>query len=505
MSRATGFDNDVYVREQTAAIVERMERSGDRLYLEFGGKLLYDSHAARVLPGMHPNVKMRLLHEFRDKADVLLCIHSAALEQKKIRADFGSTYDADAVRMIDDLRENGIEPAAVVLTRFDDQPAASAFQRLLAERGVNVVVHRNTPGYPSELDLLISEDGYGCNPFIESDHPLLIVTGPGPGSGKMATCLNQMYHERQRGARVGFAKFETFPIWDLPLDHPVNLAYEAATADIGMGNVIDPFHLELCGEKATSYQRDVEAFPVRRRILERLTDDDGSYRSPTEMAVNTASKAITDDEVVREAGRQEVLRRYFRYSSEYVMALAEKDAVERVRGIMQRLGLRPEDRRVVGPARQASQEAERSGKGSEGIFCGAALELPDGTVITGKNSPILHAASAVVLNALKELAGVPDEIHLLAPTLIKAVSALKVDVLGSPAVSLDLEETIVALGISAASNHAAQLCVDRFPELDGCDAHITHIPTPGDAAGFRHVGVQLTSDPTFSTKHLFVY
>ncbi|NUQ62726.1 MAG: DUF1846 domain-containing protein [Pirellulales bacterium] len=499
-----GFDNSAYLQEQTRAILDRVHRFDNKLYLEFGGKLLFDYHAARVLPGFDPNVKMRLLAQLKEKAEILLCIHAGAIERKKMRADFGITYDADAMKLIDDLRDWGIELRGVVITRFDDQPGAVQFQNKLQRRGIPVYTHRPTKGYPADVDRIVSPEGYGANPYIETEKPLVVVTGPGPGSGKLATCLSQMYHDHRRGIHSGYAKFETFPIWNLPLSHPVNVAYEAATADLHDVNMIDPFHLEACGQTAINYNRDVEAFPVLRKILERITGGEPVYRSPTEMGVNRATTGIVDDAAIQAASRAEVIRRYFRSASEYAMGLVDERTVQRVRRLLEVLHVKPEDRRVVGPARQAAEEAHRLGRGNEGIFCGAAIELKDGSLVCGKNSPLMHAASSLVINAVKRLAGVPDGIHLLAPSIIDSVATVKKDILGQKTVSLDLEETLIALGISTTANPMAQLCVEKLKDLRGCDVHMTHIPTPGDEAGLRRLGVHLTSDPNFATRDLFV-
>jgi uncharacterized protein (UPF0371 family) len=504
MQPTMGFDNDRYLQEQTAAILDRVSRFDNKLYLEFGGKLLFDYHAARVLPGFDPNVKMRLLAKLKDKAEILLCIHAGAIERKKMRADFGITYDADAMKLIDDLREWGIELRGVVVTRFDDQPGAAQFKSKLERRQIPVYTHRPTKGYPTNVDRIVSPEGYGANPYIETEKPLVVVTGPGPGSGKLATCLSQMYHDHRRGIHSGFAKFETFPIWNLPLMHPVNVAYEAATAELHDVNMIDPFHLEARGQTAINYNRDVEAFPVLRKILERITGGEPIYRSPTEMGVNRATAGIVNDAAVQAASRAEVIRRYFRYTSEYVMGLVDEATVQRLQRLLEVLHVRPEDRRVVEPARRAAEEGPRQGKGNEGVFCGAAIELGDGRIVTGKNSPLMHAASSLVINAVKQLAGVPDAIHLLPPSILESVARMKKDVFGQKTVSLDLEETLFALGISVTANPMAQLCVDKLKELRGCDVHITHIPTPGDEAGLRRLGVHLTSDPSFATKNLFV-
>lgn len=502
--RKAGFDNSWYVREQARAIRERMALFRGNLYLEFGGKLLFDHHAARVLPGYDPNVKMALLRELREQADVLLCIYAGDIERKKMRADFGITYDTDAMKMIDGLREGGVDVSAVVITRYNGQPAARIFRNKLERRDVKVFTHAATKGYPTDVDTIVSEEGYGANIPIETRRRLVIVTGPGPGSGKLATCLSQIYHDRRKGIASGYAKFETFPIWNLPLKHPVNVAYEAATADIGDFNLIDPFHLEATGRTAVNYNRDVEAFPVVRRILEKITGGPSVYKSPTDMGVNTAGGGIVDDAVVKEAARQELIRRWFRYQCEYAMGLTEKETVQRAELLMKELGVKPEDRTVVGAARAAAVEAKEKGKGHKGIHCGAALELADGTILTGKNSSLMHAASSLVLNAAKSLAGIPDGIHLLSPSIIEAVANLKRTLGGASSVSLDLSEVLIGLGINASTNPAAHMALDKLKDIHGCEVHMTHMPTPGDEAGFRRLGVNLTTDPNFSGKDLFV-
>ncbi len=497
-----GFDNEKYLREQKEAILERVKQAGNKLYLEFGGKLLYDYHAARVLPGFDPNVKMRLLQQLSGRADIILCIYAGDIERKKVRADFGITYDADALKLIDDLREWGIEILAVVITRYEQQPAATIFKKKLERQNIRVYTHRYTKGYPTDVDLVVSDEGYGANEYIQTKSPLVVVTGPGPGSGKMATCLSQVYHDHRRGTVSGYAKFETFPIWSIPLKHPVNIAYEAATADIGDYNLIDPFHLEACGEVAVNYNRDVESFPVLKRILEKIGGRASIYRSPTEMGVNRAGFGIIDDEAVKEAARQEIIRRYFRYSCEYAMGFTDRDTVQRVELLMEELGLAPEDRGVVKPARSAAQEAREKGKGNEGIYCGAAIELADGSIVTGKNSPLLHAAPSLVLNAVKHMAGIPDRIHLLSPQVIDSIGRFKASVLGSRTVSLDLEETLIALCISAGTNPTALAAMEKLTELKNCEMHMTHMPTPGDDAGLRKLGINCTTESSFSTKNL---
>ncbi|MBI9087158.1 MAG: DUF1846 domain-containing protein [Desulfobacterales bacterium] len=504
MAIASAFDNGKYIREQAAEILERIARFGGKLYLEFGGKLLFDYHASRVLPGYDPNIKMALLQELKDQADVLLCIYAGDIERKKMRADFGITYDADALKLIDELMEWDIKVLGVVITRFEGQPAARQFKTKLERRGIRVYTHKYTKGYPTDVDLIVSDEGYGANDYIQTKNRLVVVTGPGPGSGKLATCLSQVYHDFRNGIKAGYAKFETFPIWNLPLKHPVNIAYEAATADLGDRNLIDPFHLEAYNKKAVNYNRDVEVFPVLKRILKKISGGESFYQSPTDMGVNRVGFAITDDALAREASKQEVIRRYFRYQSEYVMGLTHKEAVQRVELAIKDFGLDHNYRRVIDPARKAALEAQVGKKGNEGVYCGAAIELRDGTIITGSNSSRLHAASSLILHAVKHMADIPDKIKLLPNNIIDSVKKLKTEVLNEKTLSLDLIEALIALSISATTNHAAQLAMEKLTYLQGCEVHMTHIPTPGDEAGLRRLGVNLTSDPNFSTKDLFV-
>ena len=504
MAARIGFDNDKYLKEQTTAILERVAKFDNKLYLEFGGKIIFDFHAARVLPGFDPNVKMRLLQKLKDKADILLCIYAGDIERKKIRADFGITYDVDALKLIDDLSDWEIGIRGVVITRFDSQPSAKVFKNKLERRGIKVYTHSYTKGYPTDVDLIVSDAGYGANEYIETEKPLVIVTGPGPGSGKMATCLSQLYHDYRRGHKSGFAKFETFPIWNLPLKHPVNVAYEAATADIQDFNLVDPFHLEAYGTVAVNYNRDVEIFPVLKRILEKITGEECVYKSPTDMGVNRAGFGIIADDVVREAALQELVRRYFRYFCEYAMGFVDRETVERAELIMREMKVGPEFRRVVEPARQAAEESLAKGKGHKGIFCGAAIELMDGTIVKGENSPLLHAGSSLILNAVKKLAGIPDSIPLLSASTIEAIGHLKKDILGAKAASLDVEEVLICLSLNASANPMAELALEKLKDLRGCEVHMTHIPTPGDEAGLKRLGLNLTSDPNFSSKDLFV-
>jgi len=499
-----GFDNDRYLHEQTSAILKRVNRFNQRLYLEFGGKILYDYHAARVLPGFDPNVKMRLLQLLKDKIDVILCINARDIERKKVRADFGITYDVDTLKTIDDFKEWGINVTAVVITRYENQSPAKAFKNKLELRGVKVFLHYPTKGYPADVDLIVSDQGYGANEYIKITKPIIIVTGPGPGSGKLATCLSNIYHEYRNGLKAGYAKFETFPIWDLPVDHIVNIAYEAATVDLNDKVMIDEYHLKAYNEITVNYNRDIEAFHLLKRIFEKITGGESLYLSPTDMGVNRASKGIVDDQLIREASYQEIIRRYFRSSVEYALGLIDKDVLDRIVNILDKIGAKPEDRKVVNPARKAAKDAEKCGKGNAGIFCGASIELQDGTIITGKNSPLMHAASSLILNATKHLSGLPDSMYLLPQSLIDSVTHLKKDILKGKMVSLDVDETLIVLGISALSNPAAQMALENLKFLSGCEVHLTHIPTPGDEAGLRKLKVNLTCDPEYSSKSLFV-
>jgi len=408
------------------------------------------------------------------------------------------------MKLIDDLRDGGINVCAVVVTRFNGQPVVKQFMTKLERREIKVFTHQTIKGYPTNVDLIVSEEGYGVNPYIETVKPIVIVTAPGPGSGKLATCLNQVYHEHKRGLHAGYAKFETFPIWNLRLKHPVNMAYESATADLGDFNQVDPFHLEAYNKISINYNRDVEAFPVVRKIMVKIMDQELLYKSPTDMGLNKAGFAIINDEIVQEAAKQEMIRRFFRYSCEYAMGVAEKKTVQRAELLMKELNLTSIDRKVVGYARKDSIEAQEKGKGNEGIFAGAALELKNGTIVTGNNSPIMHAASALILNSIKTLAGIPDNIHLLSPNILSSISNLKSEFYNKKKLSLNLEETLIALSISADFNPSAKVAMEKLTELQGCEMHSTHIPTPGDEAGLRMLGLYITSDPNFSSKSLFI-
>ena len=492
-----GFDNEVYLEKQTEAIIERVSKFNNKLYLEFGGKLSFDYHAHRVLPGYAPNVKLRLLQRLKDQIEVVFCVCAADLEVGRIRGDFGITYEIATLKALDDLTDWDIQTAAVVINRFSDESVTRRLMKKISQQQIPIYTQPYIQGYPADVDEVVSAQGFGRYPYIATSKPIVVVTGVGPGSGKMSTCLAQMYHDHQRGVHSGYAKFETFPIWDLPVDHPVNVAYEAATADLGDEVLVDPFHLAEYGITAVNYNRDIESFPILKSLLERIVGSDGSgihYKSPTDMGVNRASAGITDDQVVRKAARQEIIRRFFRYQWEYLRAVGTQEAVERTEKLMKQVGVTPTDRPTVSPARQAAREGEAKGKGHKSLYCGAALQLPDDTIVTGKNSSLLHAASAAILNAVKYLAKIPDDIHLLPELTVTNLGKLKAEVLGSTSASLNVEEVLVALGIGAASNPAAEAGVKMLGRLRDCDMHLTHVPSSGDESGLRDLGIVVTTD-----------
>jgi uncharacterized protein (UPF0371 family) len=507
MIKKTGFDNEKYLKEQTAAILDRVKKFDNKLYLEFGGKLCYDYHAARVLPGYDPNVKLRLLQKLKDKIDIVLAIYAGDIESGRVRGDFGITYDAATLKLIDDLRKWGLDILAVVITRFNNQPSAVIFKNKLERRGIKVYLHYPIEGYPTNTDNIVSDNGFGKNDYIETKNPIVVVTAPGPNSGKLAVCLSQVCQEHKRGINSGYAKFETFPIWNLPLKHPVNVAYEAATADILDYNLVDPFHLSTYKETAINYNRDVESFPILKVMLNKILQKNANvptYNSPTDMGVNRAGFGIVNDGVVQEAAQQELIRRYFRYNTEYLLGIEKKATVDRAMLLMEENNVKVTDRPVVSIARKTAEDAEAKGKGNGSIYCGAAIELADGRILTGKNSKLMHAASSLILNAIKVLANIPDEILLLSPNIIAQISKLKEGILNSESASLDLEETLIALSISAATNHTAEVAMEKLKDLKNCEIHMTHIPTPGDEVGLKRLGVNLTTDGKFTSRNLFM-
>ncbi len=483
-----GFDNEKYLQTQSAHIRERIAQFGGKLYLEFGGKLYDDNHAARVLPGFQPDSKLRMLLQLKDQVEMVIAINADDIEKNKIRGDLGITYDRDVIRLIDIFRGFGLYVSSVVLTRYKEQTLARAFQARLESMGVKVYRHYAIAGYPSDTAHIVSDEGFGKNEFIETTRSLVVVTAPGPGSGKLATCLSQLYHEHKRGIRAGSAKFEPFPVWNLSLNHPVNLAYEAATADLSDVNMIDPFHLEAYGVTTVNYNRDVEAFPVLVAMFEKILGQ-CPYKSPTDMGVNMVGSCITDDAVVREASHQEIVRRYYDAVCEQKKGRIADEAVRKLELLMRKAGVTPEIRRVVGPA---LRRAEETGDAA------AAMELPDGRIVTGKTSDLLGAASALLLNALKALAGQEDPLHLIAPQAIDPIQHLKVEHLGNRNPRLHTDETLIALSISAATDPQAELAMEQLYKLRGCDVHSSVILSQVDERTFKRLGVHLTCEPRYN-------
>ena len=482
-----GFDNEKYLTMQSEHIRERIGKFGNKLYLEFGGKLFDDYHASRVLPGFEPDSKLRMLMQLSDQAEIVIVISAADIDKNKVRGDLGITYDVDVLRLIDAFTSRGLYVGSVCITRYAGQESANAFKKRLEKMGIPVYLHYSIPGYPSNTALIVSDDGYGKNDYIKTSRPLVVITAPGPGSGKMATCLSQLYHEYKRGVAAGYAKFETFPIWNIPLKHPVNLAYEAATADLNDVNMIDPFHLEAYGQTTVNYNRDVEIFPVLQAMFEKIIGK-CPYKSPTDMGVNMAGNCIIDDEVCQEASRQEIIRRYYKSMQALVSGTGKEDEVYKIELLLKQAHASLEDRKVV-PA-SLKREQETGGPA-------AAMELEDGRIITGKTSDLLGASSALLLNVLKELAGIDHEKHVISPDAIRPIQVLKTNYLGSKNPRLHMDETMIALSISAASNPDARLALEQLPKLSGCQAHTSVMLSSVDIEAFRKLGIALTCEPKF--------
>lgn len=488
-----GFDNQKYLDMQSKHIRERIAQFGGKLYLEFGGKLFDDFHASRVLPGFKPDSKLQMLLQLKDDAEIVIVINAADIEKNKVRGDLGITYDLDVMRLIDAFRSVGLYVGSVVLTRYESQNAAVQFERKLNLLGVKVYHHYSIDGYPFNVEGIVSDDGYGKNDFIETSRRLVIITAPGPGSGKMATCLSQLYHENARGVKAGYAKFETFPIWNLPLKHPVNMAYEAATADLNDVNMIDPFHLEAYGETAVNYNRDVEIFPVLDAMFRRIYGT-SPYKSPTDMGVNMAGNCIIDDEIVREASKQEIIRRYYAALCEQKENMTGNTTVGKLDLLMQQAGVTADNRPVIAAA---NKKAEDSGAPA------AALQLPDGRIVTGKTSSLLGASAAMLLNALKVLANIPDEVQLISPAVIEPVQHLKVDHLGNHNPRLHTDEILIALAISAVTSETAAKALDVLGTLSGCEAHSSVILAQVDSRTLKKLGINITCEPKYQVKKLY--
>ena len=499
-----GFSAEKYIEEQTKYILERInEGGGQRLYLEFGGKLVQDKHAMRVLPGFDENAKIKLLQRMKDKAEIVICVYSGDIATHKTRQDFGITYDLEVLRLIDVFRQYDLKINSVVVTRYeDDMPSVDKFISRLEHRGIKTYRHRFTKGYPTDVETIVSDEGYGANPYIEVEKPLIVVTGPGGGSGKLATSLSQLYHEYKRGRKARYAKFETFPIWNIPLKHPVNVAYEAATADLRDVNMIDSFHLEAYGEMAVNYNRDLEVFPVVRRIIEKITGEESEYKSPTDMGVNRAGFGIIDDEACREAACQEVIRRYLIAECDYKKGKIESNILERCKLLMNELDISEADRTVVNAARDYAEKKRQENERYTNVVV-LAMELPDGKIITGRSSRRMVAAAAAILNATKFMSGMSDELLLISPNILQRIQELKTDVLKADKTSLNLEEVLTALTISAETNPSAEMALKKLQELRGCRAHCTAILSDKDESTLKSMGIDVTCDPEYVTNNLY--
>ena len=484
-----GFDNEKYLSMQSEHIKERIRKFNNKLYLEFGGKLFDDYHASRVLPGFLPDSKLKMLMQLKDQAEVVIVISAEDIESNKIRGDYGITYEEDVLRLMDAFQGVGLYVGSVCITRYAAQSTADKFIVRLNEMGVRAYKHYNIPGYPSDVATIVSDDGYGKNEYIETSHPLVVVTAPGPGSGKMAVCLSQLYHENKRGIKAGYSKFETFPIWNLPLKHPVNMAYEAATADLNDVNMIDPFHLEAYGETTVNYNRDVEIFPVLNAIFQEIMGE-SPYKSPTDMGVNMVGNCIIDDDVCRQASEQEIIRRYYQCLCDKKRGKDVKDILYKLELIMKQAYLTVEDRLVVGVALNREKATGHPA---------ASIELPDGTLISGKTTDLLGASAAVLLNALKELAGIDHELHLVSPAAIEPIQRLKTGFLGSRNPRLHTDEILIALSISAATNEDAKKALQQLPKLKGCEAHSSVLVSSVDENTFKKLGLRLTCEPKYET------
>ncbi|MCF0225499.1 MAG: DUF1846 domain-containing protein [Fibrobacter sp.] len=488
-----GFDNDAYLRTQSEKIQERISKFGGKLYLEFGGKLFDDHHASRVLPGFEPDSKIRMLEKLKDKAEVVIAINAGDIEKNKVRGDLGITYDMDVLRLIDAFRGYGLYVSSVVLTRFQGQPSAITYQKKLETLGLKVYRHYPIEGYPGNIPLIVSDDGYGKNEFVETTRELVVVTAPGPGSGKMAVCLSQLYHENKRGIKAGYAKFETFPIWNIPLKHPVNLAYEAATADLNDVNMIDPFHLEAYGKTTINYNRDVEIFPVLNAIFQRIMGE-SPYKSPTDMGVNMAGNCIIDDNAVCDAARQEIVRRYFNTKCQVRKGNADAEQVYKIELLMEQAQVSVSARPVVEAALKKAEETDGPA---------VAIELADGAIITGKTTSLLGASSVMLLNALKHLAGLPDEVRLLSPMVIEPIQNLKTIHLGHNNPRLHTDEVLIALSVCALTDYNAKIAMEKLSELKNCEVHASVILSQVDVGVFRRLGVNLTTEPLYQTSKLY--
>ena len=489
-----GFDNDKYLKIQSEHIKERISQFGDKLYLEFGGKLFDDYHASRVLPGFQPDSKLQMLMQLSDVAEIVIVISAADIEKNKVRGDLGITYDVDVLRLISEFEKKGLYVGSVVITQFAGQSGAVQFRERLEKKNIKVYQHYIIEGYPSNIPLIVSESGFGKNDYIETTRPLVVITAPGPGSGKMATCLSQLYHENLRGIKAGYAKFETFPIWNIPLKHPVNLAYEAATADLNDINMIDPFHLEAYGETTVNYNRDIEIYPVLNAIFEGIYGENTYYKSPTDMGVNMAGNCIFDDEACCEASKMEIIRRYYTAINKVAKEEASENEVYKIELLMKQAKITTDDRKVTVAAKKRAEEL--------GVAC-AAIELEDGTIITSKTTDFLGASAALLLNALKYLAGIEHDEKLIKPEAIEPIQALKVNFLGGKNPRLHSDEVLIALALTSVSSENAKRAMEQIPKLRGCEVHTSVMLSEADSKTFKRLGVDLTCEPVRSGLKLY--
>ena len=486
---AVGFDNSLYVKKQAESILQRIEKFNNKLYLEFGGKIFDDLHAARVLPGFDPNVKTKLLLSMKDKVEIIFCISAKAIEQNKRRADFGITYDADLIRLVDNLRGIGLYVGSVVITQYSGQRAAELFKNKLERRGERVDLHTLTKGYPNDVNIIVSDEGYGAQPYIETTRPLVVVTAPGPGSGKLATCLSQLYHEYKRGVRAGYAKYESFPVWNMPLNHPVNVAYEAATVDLQDFNMIDPHHFAAYGINTVNYNRDVAVFPVVKIILHKILGED-IYQSPTDMGVNMIGFAVCDDEVVRAAAKQEIIRRHYQTLCDYKLGRISTETLNRSEILMNNLGLKKEDRTVVIPALKKQEQ--------RGVPA-CAIELPDGSIVRGRNTAAMKATAAVVINAMKKYCGIKQDLNLISPIVIEPIIKMKAS-LNAKETALTLDEALLALAVSTPMNTTIADLMSKLPILKDCEAHSTVMLEESELQAFRRLGIRITCEPEYAAR-----
>lgn len=496
-----GFDENKYLEEQSKYILERVGKC-DKLYMEFGGKLVHDTHASRVLPGYMENTKMKLLQKLRDDSEVIICVYSGHIENSKKIGDSNISYEMEVFRLIDDLRDYNLHVNSVVITRYDERPLTDTFIRKLKRRNIKTYKHRATKGYPADVDVVVSEEGYGKNPYIPTSKKIVVVTAPGPGSGKLGTCLCQLYHEFAQGKKASYSKFETFPVWNMPLKHPLNVAYEAATADLKDINLIDSFHMDAYNEVTVNYNRDIESFPLLKKILEKITGQDSIYKSPTDMGVNRLSCGIIDDEVVKDASKQEVVRRYLLSKTDYVKGNCDIDVVDRLKIIMDSLEINEEYKTTVLPARKKAQELKSTMKVDE-VASVIAIELNDGKIMTGKTTSITESSASVILNALKYYANIPDDMLLLAPLVLRPIQELKSKISNNKNAILNVEEVLIALGICATTNTMAEKAMTQIDKLMNCKAHSTTIMSNADEQMFRKLGIQVTSDPVFASNNLY--